>query len=747
VRSSLRRILINASDHSQTHIETLLPFLAPPGGSALPHWLDLTLSAVTEGVVKVDVDGKLTYLNAAAEALTGWRLQNAVGQPWSDILSFLNAERLAQFSAALSARGPGASHTQAIAEVARAGLSKDGEFTVISRAKVILDPYGAPIGLVVILRDITRQQRTEENLRVTEDLRSEQTNTLFEERARALITLNSIGDAVVSTDFRNHVTYLNRMAEALTGWSTAEALGHPLSTVLRLQDSVTGLVIESPTLISIATNKPVGLPVTCVLIARDGKEVPIEDSTTPILDTQGQIIGAVMVFHDVSIARAQALKLSYLAQHDSLTGLPNRVLLIDRVSQAIVSATRNTHQMALLYLDLDRFKHVNDSKGHEAGDTLLQSVATRLLNCVRASDTVSRQGGDEFAILLSNISDPQDAVMRAEMILEALRIPLLQGGQVLQVSASIGIATYPQDGADATILLKNADFAMYQAKGLGRDTYQCFNPEMNKIALERQAIELSLREAVHSQAFVLHYQPQVQLDSGAIVGVEALLRWRHPTRGLLAPAEFMSIAEEFGLIVPIGQWVLQEGCRQARAWQDAGLSLMTMSINISTVELLSSGFVGTVQRILRETKLDANCLELELTETGLIPNQKIARIVLKELSNLGVRLVLDDFGTGYSALSFLKDFPINTLKIDRSFVNDLVSNKDSASIVRAIINLGKNLDLRVVAEGVENPAQVLFLRKYHCLEAQGYYFCRPLGAAKLTRLLTEGCTLETLASP
>jgi diguanylate cyclase (GGDEF)-like protein len=429
--------------------------------------------------------------------------------------------------------------------------------------------------------------------------------------------------------------------------------------------------------------------------------------------------------------------MSYLAQHDSLTDLPNRVLLTDRLTQSICLAERSGHKVGLLFLDLDGFKHINDCLGHTVGDRLLRTVAQCLRLCVRSSDTVSRLGGDEFVIMLSQISHARDAAYIADKVLQAIREPRHLGEHDLHLTASIGIVSYPDDGANAEMLLRNADFAMYQAKDAGRDNYQFFKPELNLRALERQSLQGSLRQALQHQEFVLHYQPKLSLQTGAIRGVEALIRWRHPQTGLMPPAQFIPVAEESGLIVPIGRWVLREACRQARAWQDAGIAPLTVAVNISSVELRAKGFIAGLRASLTETGLDPDRLELELTETFLMQDSLATAAVLEAIRNLGVRLALDDFGTGFSCLSYLKRFPIDTLKIDRSFVRDLATDADNAGIVKAVINMGKSLHMRVVAEGVETREQLLFLQEHSCSDGQGYYFAHPMPPGELTQLMAR----------
>jgi diguanylate cyclase (GGDEF)-like protein/PAS domain S-box-containing protein len=572
--------------------------------------------------------------------------------------------------------------------------------------------------------------------------RAANTEALFDEKERAQVTLNSIGDAVMSADFSGRVTFLNVVAERLTGWSREGAAGRPLEEVFHLIDGVTRERVSDPMRRAIKENKTVGLTPNCILVRRDGFEAAIEDSAAPIHDRHGQITGAVIVFHDVSAARELSLRMSHLAQHDSLTDLPNRVLLNDRLSQAMAIAQRGKTRLGLLYLDVDRFKTINDSLGHTIGDRLLQSVALRLPACVRHADTVSRLGGDEFVILLSQLTQSQDAAVIAEKILSSLSVPYEIEEHTLYATVSIGVVTFPDDGPDADTLLKNADFAMYQAKESGRNCYQFFKPEMNAKAARRQSTENGLRLALERKGFLLHYQPKFDLGTGAITAVEALVRWQHPMLGLLPPSEFISIAEESGLIVPLGKWVLREACRQARAWQDAGLKGISMAINISAVELRAKDFVQGVRAILRETGCDPSCIELELTETFLLQDPSSTALVLETLKSLGLHLALDDFGTGYSSLSYMRRFPIDTLKIDQSFMRDVVSDSDNASIVQAVIGMGKSLHMGVVAEGVETGGQLHFLQEHACPQGQGYYLARPAIAKHVTRLLevdsTEG---------
>ena len=464
-----------------------------------------------------------------------------------------------------------------------------------------------------------------------------------------------------------------------------------------------------------------------------------DDQISMLRQANAQLVIATIDAHKLAeqVQMAQA-DLDHLAHHDVLTDLPNRILLNDRLAQAIALAHRQGKQLAVMFMDLDRFKHINDSLGHAVGDRLLQSVAQRLVGSVRHSDTVSRQGGDEFVLLLPNIEHAADVALSAQKMLMAIAFPHLIDRHDLHIGVSIGISIYPDDGQDAESLIKNADIAMYHAKESGRNNYKFFEPDMNARAVQRQSIEAGLRRALERQEFVLHYQPKINLLSGTIVGIEALVRWQHPQHGLLEPAQFVPIAEDSGLILPIGRWVLREACLQARAWQDAGLPPITVAVNTSALEFRAGDFLEYLRATLAESRLEPCYLELELTESVLMRDAASADSVLHALADLGVKLAVDDFGTGYSSLSYLRQFPIDSLKIDQSFVNQMTSNPDDAAIVSTVISMGKSLKQRVIAEGVETSEQYAFLLAQDCDEGQGFYFCHPMVAEALTTLLQTG---------
>jgi diguanylate cyclase (GGDEF)-like protein/PAS domain S-box-containing protein len=579
------------------------------------------------------------------------------------------------------------------------------------------------------LNNVIQQKQVEENF--------------FIEKTRAILTLNSISDAVIGTDMLGNVEYLNIAAERMTGWTREEAHGHAISEVMNMINSKTRLPVLNPIELVLRKKVAAGLPANTYLIRRDGYEIAIEDSSAPIHDLHGQVFGAVIVFHDVTASQAMIAKMAHLAQYDFLTNLPNSALLGDRIAQAITLAKRHKKTLAVLFLDLDNFKHINDSLGHAAGDKLLQCVAGRLAVCVRSSDTVSRQGGDEFVVLLSEDNVAEDAILIADKILIALAGPYVIDKQELHVTTSIGISVYPVDGIDTVSLLKNADTAMYQAKQKGRNNYQFFKHEMNVHAVERQVIETDLRHALERQELLLYYQPKVNLKTGKLTGAEALLRWVHPKWGLTLPIRFVPIAEESGLIIPIGRWVLQQACQQIKNWEEAGLSLGSVAVNISALEFRHKNFIQGLRDVLHETGIAPYRLQLEITESVLMRDAETSATILHQLKNMGVALAVDDFGTGYSSLSYLNHFPIDVLKIDRSFVRDIGTIDSNNVIVSAIIGIGINLHQRVVAEGIETQAQLDFLQAHDCQEGQGDIFSPPLVATDFAALLGTGHTQES----
>ncbi|HEY4762983.1 MAG TPA: EAL domain-containing protein [Candidatus Sulfotelmatobacter sp.] len=453
--------------------------------------------------------------------------------------------------------------------------------------------------------------------------------------------------------------------------------------------------------------------------------------SAPLVDSKSRYRGRVWYFRDITDRKLAEGRVQFLAYYDALTGLPNRTLLQDRLQNALAEARRHKYKVALLFLDLDRFKDINDLLGHSVGDLLLQEVAKRLKTSGRQQDTVARLGGDEFLITLTHVKDLPDAAVATERFMDAMTAAFVVQGHSLNVGCSIGVSLFPEHGADVETLIKNADAAMYSAKESGRNNFRFFTQDMNAQVVERLNLEKGLRLALAKEELFLMYQPQMDIATGRITGLEALLRWQHPELGLVPPDKFIRIAENSGLIVPIGEWVLRTACAQAQKWQDEGLPAVTVAVNVSAVQFRQEDFCALVRRVLNETGLAKKHLELELTESLLLENADLTLSVVQELKAMGLTLAIDDFGTGYSSFSYLRQFQVSKLKIDRSFIRDVAVNPDDAAITAAIISMAKSLRLKVIAEGVEDEAQMSFLRAHHCDEIQGYYFCRPLAVDKV----------------
>jgi len=469
---------------------------------------------------------------------------------------------------------------------------------------------------------------------------------------------------------------------------------------------------------------------------KNGEVYPEALTIICVKNINGTIINHLAIFSDISERKLAQERIQQLAHYDVLTGLPNRVLFNDRLEQAMISAQRNHSRISLLFLDIDRFKQINDTLGHSTGDQLLQNVGRRLLECVREQDTVSRQGGDEFIIVLAD-ADATGAELVAEKILHAILQPYTIEQHDLRITASIGIAVYPDHAQDSENLIKYADVAMYQAKENGRNCYQHFDPSMNASSYERLKLETALRDALQRNELEVFYQPQVNLADGHIIGCEALVRWLHPTLGMIYPEKFIPLAEETGLIIPINHWVAEQAIKQCRAWRDIGFDALTMSINLSALQFRQHSLLQQIRDLLQQYNLPANVLDLELTESILMQGVERTLATLHELSAMGVIISIDDFGTGYSSLSYLKLFPIKQLKIDQSFVRDITTDTSDATMVRTIIVMARSLKLHVIAEGVETAEQAAFLAQCGCERAQGYYYSRPIPAAEFEQLLQQ----------
>jgi diguanylate cyclase (GGDEF)-like protein/PAS domain S-box-containing protein len=595
----------------------------------------------------------------------------------------------------------------------------------------VLDRYSSPVvgkdgtyyGRIWTFRDITDQKRAIEQLQENQDKLS--------------LILESTAEAIYGIDAQGICTFCNPACLRLLGYENSEQLvGKNIHELIHhsLRDGSPLSLDDCPILRTFRAGRGTHVD-SEVMWKADGTSFPVEYWSYPQC-REGAVIGAVVTFVDITERKLAQERIQFLAYYDALTGLPNRTLLQDRLNTALAGARRHQEKVALLFLDIDRFKVINDSLGHSIGDVLLKQVAERLRNSAREQDTVARLGGDEFLIVLTAIRSLSGIGVAADRFLKAMATPFVIQEHSLTVTCSLGITIFPEHGEDSESLLKNADVALYSAKDQGRNKFQFFTEDMNVQAMERLTLENNLRLALLRRSeLVLYYQPQVRIADGKITGAEALVRWQHPDLGLIMPDRFIAIAENSGLINPIGEWVLKTACAQAMQWQQQGLPSIPVAVNVSAVQLRQEGFVQLIRNVLAESGLAARYLELELTESVILTNADVMLALLHELAVLGVKLSIDDFGIGYSSLSYLKHFPFHKLKIDRSFIRDLTTDPEDAAITSAIINLAKNLDLGVVAEGVENDEQMAFLRQHECDEAQGYYFSRPLPACSFTEFL------------
>ncbi len=554
-----------------------------------------------------------------------------------------------------------------------------------------------------------------------------------EARFRAIT--ESAMDIVTVVDDQGVIQYQSPSVKHLLGYDPDLIIGRNQFDMVH-RDDVDLLKQEFAELIARGPGTQSENPIEFRVRHKDGAWRTLESMGKNSLD-HPHIRGIIINTRDISERRAIQQRIQHLAYHDSLTDLPNRALLQDRVLQAISRVERSGKDLGVMFIDIDNFKNINDSLGHDVGDELLREVAKRLTLSVRQHDTIARHGGDEFIVLLEELDGQRGATRVAQKILDAMRAAFFVGGTAQHISGSIGIALFPEDGTDPQTLMKNADTAMFHGKSLGKNTYQFFTPQMNIAVKRRAALESSLRAAVKQGDFVLHYQPQVDLSTGKIVAVEALARWNSRDNGTMMPGEFIPLAEETGLINEIGAWVLREGCQQARQWQDIGLAPHRMAINLSARQLSDKGFVELVAKILAETGLHAKYLELEITESQVMRQAEGSILLLNELADMGIHLAVDDFGTGYSSLSYLKRLPIGKLKIDQSFIRDITADPNDTAIVVAIINMAKSLDLEVIAEGIETAGQLNLLRAEGCGIGQGFYFSVPVSADALLPILKQ----------
>lgn len=677
------------------------------------------LESAPDALVVVEVATRhIVLVNEQAERIFGMARGAMLGEPIGRFID--DAERLA---AAMAATHEGDPTTQAMEVMAFNGRRPDGHAFPV---EVVLNRLTGHTTAQVVagIRDVSLRRETEDALR--------------REREQARVTLQSIGDAVLTYDTSLTVTSLNRVAEDITGWPRAEAVGKPLGRIVRLYDSEDA---DAAPVQTDARRDQDGIYEGALVMRRANLDtLRVDVSDAPLRNDDGQVIGGVMVVRDISQTHAMAQRMAYLAQHDHLTGLPNSRLLHDRLSEWLrgCESALEACNGALLFLDLDLFKHINDSLGHHAGDWVLRTIANRLVHAVHDADTVSRQGGDEFVVLLPQVVDQDELERTAAHLIRTIEQPMRYGNRALHVSASVGITLFPQNGTDPKTLIKQADTALYHAKQAGRGRFSLFTAAMGERAEQRLQLEMELRTAIAEGQLYLDYQPKVRYPERDLIGMEALVRWRHPRGVVVAPGDFIPIAEETGLVTAIDEWVLGEACRQVGAWRDAGLEPVPVAVNMSLARADVERLVRNIERALADADLPAALLEIEFTESQMLGQNVRARQLVDRIRALGVHLSVDDFGTGYSSLSYLTDFRFDTIKIDRAFVQGLPEECEGRAVVQAILGIAQSLDCAVVAEGVETEAQAEALRDMGCRAMQGYLFATPLSPSAIERQLARG---------
>ena len=666
------------------------------------------LEATANAILITDLAGTVIFVNTAFERLTGYAGSEIMGQSTRVLRSGQNSPTL--YKEMWKTILDGGTWRGELVNRRKDGSLYDEEMTI----SPVRNEKGEIAHFIANKLNISERKQMEDRLR------------------RLAAIVESSDDAIISETLEGTITTWNGGAERMYQYSAAEAIGKSARMLL--------CVGQSNEVSEILERVKQGESVNHFETARcqkSGNYINVDLAVSPISDATGKIVGASGIARDITARKLAEVRMVHLAQHDALTDLPNRVLLMDRLSQLAKASRRTKSKFAVVFIDLDRFKDVNDSLGHDAGDLLLQTLAKRFSAAVRVEDTVARLGGDEFVVLFQGLHKIQDAVVLAQKLASCLEKPVTLDGHELTVTASMGISIYPDDGTNGMEMIRNADAAMYQAKGTGRNSYQFYTNDLNERALELLSMENALRRTIERQEFVLHYQPQIDIRSGAIVAAEALIRWNHPDLGLLMPGRFISIAEERGLIVPIGNWVIEQAARQAAVWQDSAKRSLPIAINVSALQFRQKDFVGYLAESVRKHGIAANLIELELTERIIMHDAETTIEILKKLHDIGFRLSIDDFGTGYSSLSYLRRFPIDKIKIDQSFVTNVTEDKNAASIVMAIIGLARSLKLKVIAEGVQTKEQLELLRAQQCDQAQGFLFSPALAIGEFEKLVRQ----------
>lgn len=667
------------------------------------------LNAASNSILITDLSGNIVWSNPAFSKSSGYSEEEALGKNQGFLSFGENDANLYEQMRTCVTKG-NTWHGEIVNR-----RKNDESYTEEVTVTPVFSRSGKITQFVAIKQDITARKLAEQSLAEAE------------EKYRAIFENAIVGIFQIAPDGRP--VSVNRAMAKIHGYESREEF------LIAISNFVTQLAVD-PTrtqqVFKSAQSNGEVLGAELEVFRRDGTTRWVIANVRAARGANGKLQYYEGTIEDVTERKVAEDRVEFLAFYDALTGLPNRTLLEDRIAVALGGSRRRNESIAFLFLDLDRFKLVNDTLGHSFGDVLLQEVAERLKKWVREQDTVARVGGDEFVIMLPGVQSAQDAVSAADRLMDLVTAGFSIHGHSINVTCSVGISMFPDNGEDGETLVKNADAAMYKAKQIGPNNIELFTEDLNIQMVERLKLESGLRLAIERNEFFLLYQPQLDLASGEIIGVESLIRWQHPELGLIPPDKFIGIAENSGLIVPIGEWVLRTACQQARQWQIEGLPAIPIAVNVSAIQFRQDGFRDMIKNVLRETGLAPRYLELELTESLLLTNADVMFAVLRELNEMGLRLAIDDFGTGYSSLSYLRQFPVEKLKIDRSFIRNVAENPSDAAITTAIIRMAKSLGLRVIAEGVENQAQMSFLREHQCDEIQGYFFSRPITAAEVS---------------
>ncbi len=708
----LQRTIARHSDHLEAMVRSRTTELVD--ANAQLKLLAEALKAAPNAIGITDASGYLVWTNPAFSDLSGYSAEEAIGKNRRLLNSGKQDEKFYQQMWTTISSGK-------VWQGEIVNRRKDGSN---SAEEMIIAPVSlAPSHIthfVAINQDISERKRSEEELRKAE----EKYRAIFEDAVVGIFRIAPDGRLL---DVNRAFARMHGYDSAADLLSEASTLSHPIFVDAE-QMNAWAEELDSEGVVCGAEVK---------IVYRDCTHKWGLVNLRAARNSDGEVVFYEGTIEDITDRKVAQQEVHFLAYYDVLTALPNRALLRARLDKALADARRRTDKVALLFLDLDRFKIINDSLGHSFGDLLLQRVAGRLKNATREQDTVARVGGDEFVIVLTCANDLEDIAAAAERVVKSVTDEFVIQGQTLKITCSLGISIFPEHGSDSEALIKNADAAMYSAKENGCDNFRFFTDDINARIVERLTLENGLRLALERAEFFLVYQPQVSIATGEITGLEALLRWQHPQLGLVSPDKFVRITENTGLIVGIGEWVLRTACHQAKKWQEEGLLVVPIAVNVSAVQFRQDGLLSLIRTVLGETGLAPQLLELELTETLLLSNADMMFGVLQELKAMGLKLAIDDFGTGYSSLSYLRQFPVDKLKIDRSFIRDIAINPDAAAITGAIIGMARNLNLKVIAEGVENEAQLSFLRTHQCGEFQGYYYSQPLTVDTLVDKLLE----------